>query len=177
MLHLLALYFGWPNGGTWSNVIAAAECTGAAGSTAWVFRDHIGRRLSAWWRKHHGDHIAPALAEHAMHVGVTLHNITTRLDFLTGAVAALRPVHVDVSAELGKSIVAKLTDPLTVPASTSAEWASIAQHGQVVMRYPLGWGSRCGMLSYTIQPGGRLLLEIHDENNARVWQGELHPPA
>jgi hypothetical protein len=52
------LFFSWPAGGTWSNMIASLEWVAVAGAAVWLFRDRIGRRLAAWWHKHHGPHLA-----------------------------------------------------------------------------------------------------------------------
>lgn len=49
-MHVLWLYYGWPAGGTWSNVLAMPACAAVAGVAAFVFRD----RLGSWWRRHFG---------------------------------------------------------------------------------------------------------------------------
>lgn len=55
---ILHLFFGWPDGGTWSNMIASAEWVIVAAFLLWLFRDRIGRRLVRWWHKHHQAHLA-----------------------------------------------------------------------------------------------------------------------
>lgn len=57
----LALYFGWPAGAVWGNVIAEPVIFLASAAVVWLLRDRIGRHLAAWWHKHHGPH---AIAEH-----------------------------------------------------------------------------------------------------------------
>lgn len=52
----LRLFFAWPTGGTWSNVVAAVECGVPAAVAAWVGRHRIGRALARWWRSHHDVH-------------------------------------------------------------------------------------------------------------------------
>jgi hypothetical protein len=62
------LFFGWPTGGTWSNAIEQVAAAALIGSHGWLARDHIGRKLAAWWAKHHGPHAIEqhkqALREH-----------------------------------------------------------------------------------------------------------------
>lgn len=62
-----SLFFGWPAGGTWSNLVASLEWVAVAAVFVWLFRDRIGRHLAAWWHKHHGQHqradFSAALAE------------------------------------------------------------------------------------------------------------------
>jgi hypothetical protein len=55
------LFFSWPQGGTWSNAIEQAEGALVIVLGGWVGRDHVGRKLAAWWAKHHGPH---AIAQH-----------------------------------------------------------------------------------------------------------------
>src|SRR5579863_10295925 len=55
------LFFAWPQGGTWSNAIEQAEGAAVITLAAWAGRDHIGRKLAAWWAVHHGPH---AVAQH-----------------------------------------------------------------------------------------------------------------
>jgi hypothetical protein len=69
-MHTFLLFFAWPNGGAWSNVAAMPLCGIAAGIAAFIFRDHIGRALSGFWRRHFGHHaeldkIKATLGEHA----------------------------------------------------------------------------------------------------------------
>lgn len=55
-MHIIRLFFDWPDGGTWSNMIASLEWAVVAVGSVWIFRDHIGRKLAAWWNKHHAEH-------------------------------------------------------------------------------------------------------------------------
>lgn len=43
-------------GATWGNNVAWLESLAAGAAAVWLFRDHIGRQLAAWWAKHHGPH-------------------------------------------------------------------------------------------------------------------------
>ena len=43
-------------GATWGNNTAWLESLIVGGGTVWLFRDHIGKRLAAWWAKHNGPH-------------------------------------------------------------------------------------------------------------------------
>jgi hypothetical protein len=67
-VNVLKLFFGWPGGGTWSNVVAAVECTAFGAAGAWLFRDRLGRKLAAWWHKHHAEHTRDDLAGLAEHL-------------------------------------------------------------------------------------------------------------
>ena len=55
-------------GATWGNNMASVEFAAAMAVFGWLGRDRIGRRLAAWWAKHHGPHAIEqqrqALAEH-----------------------------------------------------------------------------------------------------------------
>lgn len=55
-MNVISLFFSWPAGGTWSNMIASFEWAIVAFTCIWLFRDHIGRHLAKWWHKHHGPH-------------------------------------------------------------------------------------------------------------------------
>ena len=62
------LFFSWPQGGTWSNAIEQAEGAAVIALIGFLGRDHIGRKLAAWWDLHHGEHAVKrhrqALREH-----------------------------------------------------------------------------------------------------------------
>jgi hypothetical protein len=62
------LFFAWPQGGTWSNAIEQAEGAVLITLVGWAARDHIGRKLAAWWDRHAGPHAVKrhkqALREH-----------------------------------------------------------------------------------------------------------------
>lgn len=60
-MNVLKLFFGWPGGGTWSNLLASAEWLAVGAGGVWLFRDRIGRKAAAWWHKHHHEH---AIAAH-----------------------------------------------------------------------------------------------------------------
>lgn len=55
-------------GATWGNNMAAVEWTAILGVGGYLGRNHIGRRLAAWWAFHHGPHAIEqhkqALEEH-----------------------------------------------------------------------------------------------------------------
>lgn len=64
-------YILW--GATWGNNMAAAEWSLLLGIPGWLARDHIGRKLAAWWARHHGPHAVEqhkqALREHEAEKG------------------------------------------------------------------------------------------------------------
>ncbi len=66
-MHTFLAFFGWPNGACWGNVAAMPLCGVLAGLAAFVFRDHLGRALKNWARRHLGH-------------GAELDEIRTRLD-------------------------------------------------------------------------------------------------
>jgi hypothetical protein len=55
-VHTLWLFFAWPAGAVWSNVLAMPLCGVATGVFAFFFRDHIGRAVKGWWGRHFGHH-------------------------------------------------------------------------------------------------------------------------
>jgi hypothetical protein len=56
------LFFGWPAGGTWPNLIEQAEGVVLGAGMVWLFRDRVGKHLAGWWHKHHGSHVRADLA-------------------------------------------------------------------------------------------------------------------
>ena len=55
-MHTFWLFFGYPDGAIWGNVWAMPVCGLIAGVVTFVFRDHIGRALKLWHRKHFSHH-------------------------------------------------------------------------------------------------------------------------
>lgn len=53
-MHVLWLFFAWPGGGAWSNVVAMPVCGVLAGIAAYLLRDRLGRALKGWWHRHLG---------------------------------------------------------------------------------------------------------------------------
>ena len=53
---------------TWGNNMAWLESLVLTGLAVWLGRDHVGRKLAAWWDLHHGEHAVKrhrqALREH-----------------------------------------------------------------------------------------------------------------
>jgi hypothetical protein len=64
MLHVLYLFFSWPGGGTWSNMIASAEWVALASLSIWAFRDRLGKRMARYIHKHHFQAMEERLKEH-----------------------------------------------------------------------------------------------------------------
>ena len=69
-MHTFWLFFAWPNGGAWSNVIAMPVCGVIAAVFAVVFKERLGKAISGWWHKHLGhrpelDEIRKRLDTHA----------------------------------------------------------------------------------------------------------------
>ena len=58
-MHTFLLFFGWPGGATWGNVGAMPLCGAVAAVAAFIFRDHLGRAMRHWFRRHfgHGDEL------------------------------------------------------------------------------------------------------------------------
>ncbi|HUN38422.1 MAG TPA: hypothetical protein VMU95_41055 [Trebonia sp.] len=73
------LYFAWPEGGTWSNTIATYEDLALGGFVVWYFRDSVGKRLLAWWNKHHGPHMDRRDERMRRHVSTELVSLEQRL--------------------------------------------------------------------------------------------------
>ena len=83
-MHTFLLFFGYPNGAIWGNVWAMPVCGLIAGAVTFVFRDHIGRAVSSWWRRHlgHGDELAEIrdLAARAHRIAASTHKKLTGVD-------------------------------------------------------------------------------------------------
>lgn len=56
-MHVLWLFFAWPAGSTWSNVLAIPGCALVTGVAAFLSRDRLGRALSDWHKRHLGHHV------------------------------------------------------------------------------------------------------------------------
>jgi hypothetical protein len=54
LLHVFRMIF-WDS--TWGNNVAWLESLAVAALGGFLFRDTIGRKLAAWWDKHHGPHV------------------------------------------------------------------------------------------------------------------------
>jgi hypothetical protein len=83
--HLLWALFGPAAWGTGGNLVAWIICGALGVGGAYLFRDLIGRRLAAWWHKHHRKHLAAELD--AMETRLKAH-IDARHQELTERVAS-----------------------------------------------------------------------------------------
>jgi hypothetical protein len=59
--HVLWILFGPDAWGTGGNLVAWVLCGALGVGGAFLFRDLIGRRLAAWWHRHHRRHLAGEL--------------------------------------------------------------------------------------------------------------------
>ena len=55
-MYTLWLFFRWPDGWVWSNVVAMPVCAVMAALAAFVAREQIGRALRGWLGRHLGHH-------------------------------------------------------------------------------------------------------------------------
>ena len=103
-MHTFLLFFAWPGGGAWSNVAAMPLCGVAAGVSAFLFRDHIGRACSGWFRRHLGHHaelaeIRTRLDAHADLLDIhTPGGLNAVMDEVRRAVTAAESAHADIKA-------------------------------------------------------------------------------
>lgn len=97
-MHTFLVFWSWPDGAAWSNVIAMPACGIAAFVAAFIFRDHIGRALKSWFARHFGhgaalDAIHERLDVHADLLDLStpggLAEVTARLDGLDERIADL----------------------------------------------------------------------------------------
>lgn len=65
-------FFRWPDGATWSNMLASAEWVALVAFLAWYFRGLTGPALAGWWNKHRAAH-------HEEHHQATRDHITAEL--------------------------------------------------------------------------------------------------
>ena len=55
-MHTFLLFFAWPGGAAWSNVVAMPVCGVLAGVAAYLLRDKLGRAVRQWHKRHFGHH-------------------------------------------------------------------------------------------------------------------------
>jgi len=60
-LHWLRAYWEWAGSNIGAMPACGAIALGVGAPVTYLLRDRIGRRLAAWWAKHHGPH---AIAQH-----------------------------------------------------------------------------------------------------------------
>ncbi|HXC83862.1 MAG TPA: hypothetical protein VNV62_18595 [Trebonia sp.] len=90
-------------------------------------------------------------------------------------IRGIQPVHVDLDEELGRAIIKKLADPLTVPAAIAAIWAEQAKHGQIMYITHIGYDSGpCA--EFIIRPDGTMAVKLLDPMRMPVWSGVFHGP-
>lgn len=98
------LFFAWPGGGAWSNVIAMPVCGLIAALFAFLFRDHIGRACAGWWKRHfgHGGELDEIRARLDAHAGLldphSPGGLAAVLDEVRRAVTAAESAHADIKA-------------------------------------------------------------------------------
>lgn len=103
-MHTLWLFFAWPGGGVWSNVLAMPACGVIAAVAAYLGRDKLGRAISSWHHRHFGhraelDDIRARLDAHAdMLDPRTPGGLNAVLDEVRRAVAASESAHEDIKA-------------------------------------------------------------------------------
>lgn len=102
-MHLPA-FFDYPNGAIWGNVYAMPVCGLIAGLFAFLFRDHIGRACSDWWKRHFGhggdlDEIRTRLNTHADLLDPhTPGGLAAVMDEVRRAVTASESAHEEIRA-------------------------------------------------------------------------------
>jgi hypothetical protein len=57
-VHLLLMFYGWPNGMVWSNVLAEPLIVGGTVAVAWPFRHSLMQRWTAFQHAHKMLHLA-----------------------------------------------------------------------------------------------------------------------
>jgi hypothetical protein len=103
-VHTFWVFFAWPDGGAWSNVIAMPVCGLIAGLFAFLFRDHIGRAVRGWWHRHLGhraelDEIRERLDTHADALDLsTPGGLAAVMDEVRRAVTAAESAREDIRA-------------------------------------------------------------------------------
>jgi hypothetical protein len=60
-LHWVSTYWDWAGSNIGAMPACGAIALGVGAPVTYLLRDQIGRRLAAWWAKHHGPH---AIAQH-----------------------------------------------------------------------------------------------------------------
>lgn len=103
-MHTFWLFFSYPNGAIWGNVWAMPVCGVIAGVFAFLFKDHLGRALHHWFRRHFGHHaeldeIKARLDTHADLLDPhSPGGLNAVLDEVRRAVSAAESAHADIKA-------------------------------------------------------------------------------
>ena len=99
-MHTFLLFFAWPTGGAWSNVVAMPAC----GFVAAVFAVCFRAPLASWWHRHFGhkaelDVIRKQLDAHADLLNPhTPGGLNAVMDEVRRAVTAAESAHEDIKA-------------------------------------------------------------------------------
>ena len=103
-MHTFWVFFGYPDGAIWGNVWAMPVCGLIAGVAAFVFKDHIGRACSNWWKRHfgHGDELDEIRTRLDAHADLldphTPGGLNAVMDEVRRAVTAAESAHADIKA-------------------------------------------------------------------------------
>jgi hypothetical protein len=85
------LFFGWPNGGTWSNTIAAGEWVFLVAFFGWYMRDRLVPRLAVVVHRHWKPHADQSHDDTRRHVSNELISLESRIgDRLDGIEQLIR---------------------------------------------------------------------------------------
>lgn len=149
-MHTLLVFLAWPNGAVWGNVGAMPLCGLVAAFFAFVFRDHLGRALKNWVKRHFGHHseLDALSARLDAHADLLDHDtpggLGAVMDEVRRAVAAAESAHEAVKALGVIKPVPRRGSTEMRPAATATSPAPMAAGGPGTSgrRTATGMGSR-----------------------------------
>ena len=105
-----------------------------------------------------------------------LDTIRAQLISIETGMAEWRP-EVNLTDEQVAQIIARLSDPLAIPANVAEHVKDMCRYGNYTHYEQLGWGGAPLVADWTLRPNGEIALRLMDINQQPFWSGTFRGPA